>query len=175
MRDLLVSVAALAAMTLPSVALADDACPPKITPEVESALGAAAATLGPGETVYTPAGAMVIGRPVSYVLVHRDADGKPITEIDYRFQGLNRPYGQRYTPDLRKSFDHAYPGTACTSNGSCATSYTGPAAGQLADAELGEADLTVPKGAQSDALSLVKADYDLSGADPVFLICHYKS
>jgi len=97
-----------------------------------------------------------------------------ITELDYRIQGATKPFGQRYPTELRKAFDKGYSGSNCGSqNSSCSIAINGGGAGSLSDAELSEGDLALAKDAHGDALALVKADRDLSSADPVFLDCIY--
>ncbi|MBO0749921.1 MAG: hypothetical protein J2O44_05785 [Porphyrobacter sp.] len=177
MRDLLIVSAALAAIVSSPASADDIACPMKITPELVTSLGAPVGWLGAGQTVHAPAGLTMVGQPVSYVLaVHASADASaPVTELDYRLQGLTRPYGNRYTVDLRKAFDKGFNGSDCaTGNNSCVVDYKPNAAGDFSGAELSEGNITMPKEAHGDGLGPVKADYKLDGSDPVFLVCHYK-
>jgi hypothetical protein len=174
MRKLPVVIAALAGMAS-APALADDiACPQKITPELTAALGEPVAWLAAGQTVHAPAGLTMLGHPVAYVIgVHADGDAAaPITELDYRLQGLSRPYGDRYAVDLRKGFDKGFNGSNCGSanNTSCVVDYKASAAGDLSGAELSEGNITMPKEAHGDGLGPVKADYNLDGSDPIFLV-----
>jgi hypothetical protein len=177
MRKLPIAIAALAAAT--SVpALADDiACPEKIAPAIATALGEPVGWLAAGQTVHAPAGLTMLGQPVAYVIaMHAGGDAAAqITELDYRLQGLTRPYGDRYALDLRKGFDKGFTGSNCGSakNTSCVVDYKTSAAGDLSGAELSEGNITMPKEARGDGLGPVKADYDLDGADPIFLVCHY--
>ena len=178
MRKLPIVIAALAAAMIPAPALADAiACPEKITPELTAALGEPVGWLASGQTVHAPAGLTMLGQPVAYVIAaHASADAAaPITELDYRLQGLTRPYGDRYAVDLRKGFDKGFSGSSCgsASNTSCVVDYKASAAGDLSGAELSEGNITMPKEARGDGLGPVKADYDLDGADPIFLVCHY--
>jgi hypothetical protein len=177
MRELLGISIGLAAIVA-SPALADDmACPDKVTPELVSSLGDPAAWLAPGQTLHRSAGLTIIGHPVSYVLVNRAGGSETgaVSELDYRLEGATRPYGQRYPADLRKAFDKGFAGSNCGSgNSSCVIAFTGGSAGQIADAELSEGELAMPKGAHGDGLTLVKADLDLADADPVFLVCVYQ-
>jgi len=178
MRTLLIASAALAAIASSPASADDIPCPTKITPELVTALGEPVGWLGAGQTVHAPAGLTMIGQPVSYVLaVHAGSDAAaPITQLDYRLQGLNRPYGQRYAVDLRKAFDKGFTGSSCASgNASCLVDYKTNAAGDFSGAELSEGDITIPKEAHGDGLAPVKADYKLDGADPVFLVCHYQA
>jgi len=178
MRNLLIASVALATVISTPAAADDSVCPQKLTPELVTALGAPAAWLAPGQTVHNPAGLTVMGQPVAYV-VARHAGGKDdgaITELDYRIQGATTPFGQRYPTDLRKAFDKGYSGSDCGSqNSSCSIAIKGGGDGSLSDAELSEGDLTLAKDAHGDALTLVKADRDLSSADPVFLDCIYNA
>jgi hypothetical protein len=120
----------------------------------------------------------MVGQPVSYVIaVHTSSDAaSPISELDYRLQGLTRPYGARFGADVRKAFDKGFSNTNCASpQGSCVVDYKANADGDFSGAELSEGDITMPKDAHGDGLAPVKADYNLDGADPVFLVCHYKA
>jgi hypothetical protein len=177
-RNLLIASAALTAIVSTPAAADDSACPQKLTPELVAALGAPAAWLAPGQTVHRPAGLTVMGQPVAYVVARHagGTDDGAITELDYRLQGATKPFGQRYPTELRKAFDKGYSGSDCGSqNSSCSIAIKGSGAGALSDAELSEGDLTLAKDAHGDALALVKADRDLSSADPVFLDCIYNA
>lgn len=177
MRDSLVWLAAGLAL-VPSAALADD-CPMTMTPELESSLGDVAATLKPGSEVYQPAGLTMVGAPVSYILVTRQdqSDEGPIVRLDYRLGGVVRKFGDRYSPELRKAFDKGFTGSQCGSEKgvACVVSYQeSSATRRLTGAELSSGELSIPKDASGPALPLVKADYDLDDADPVFLVCRYQ-
>jgi hypothetical protein len=179
MRNLLFASAALAAIVSTPASADDIACPQKVTPELTASLGDPVAWLGAGQTVHAPAGLTMLGQPVAYVIAVRSgADASAtLTELDYRLKGLNRPYGNRYTVDLRKAFDKGFAGSDCggASNASCVVDYKAGANGDLSGSELSEGNITMPKDAHGDGLGPVKADYNLDGADPVFLICHFKS
>jgi len=178
MRNLLIATAALTAVFATAAPADEGGCPQKLTPELAAALGTPAAWLAPGQTVHNPAGLTVIGQPVAYVIARHagGTDDGAITELDYRLQGATKPFGQRYPTDLRKAFDKGYSGSDCASqNSSCSIGLKGGGAGTLSDAELSEGDLTLAKDAHGDALALVKADRDLSSADPVFLDCIYNA
>ena len=172
MRNLLIITAALAAIASAPAAADDIACPHKITPELATSLGDPVGWLAAGHTVHAPAGLTMIGHPVAYVLVVRaSADpASPIVELDYRLQGLTRPYGNRFAVDLRKAFDKGFNG----SGSDCATGKAN-AAGDFSGSELSEGDIKIPKEAHGDGLGPVKADFNLDGADPVFLVCHYQA
>lgn len=176
MRDLLIGLAALAALA-PTAAQAEEPCPQRVNPEFEATLGEATATLGGGQFLYTPAGQTMLGQPVSYMLVIRKGDGATaaITEIDYRLQGVNRPYGERYAESLRKAFDEGF-STDCGTgkNASCVVAVRSTGVGELIGAELGQGNLTIGADASGSSLALAEADYDLDGADPVFLVCLYR-
>jgi hypothetical protein len=178
MRVLLIVSAAVAAITSAPAAADDIACPPKLSPELTTSLGDPVAWLAPGQTVHAPAGLTMLGQPVQYVIaVRASADpAATISELDYRLQGMRRPYGSRYDADLRKAFDKGFAGAACGSaQGSCVIDYKAAADGEFSGAELSEGDIAMPKDAHGDGLAPVKADYNLDGADPVFLVCHYQA
>lgn len=177
MRNFVLVTAALAALASAPASAADLACPTKVTPELLASLGDPVGWLGAGQTVHAPAGLTTIGQPVAYVLaVRASADAAaPVVELDYRLQGITRPYGNRYAVDVRKAFDKGFDGSNCASaNASCLVDYKANAAGDFSGAELSEGNITMPKEAHGDGLGPVKADYNLDGADPVFLVCHYK-
>lgn len=178
MRNFLIATAAFAAIVSAPAAAEDIACPQKVTPELVTSLGDPVGWLASGQTVHAPAGLTMVGQPVAYVIaVHSSGDAAaPITELDYRLQGVNRPYGQRYTVDLRKAFDKGFNGSDCASgNASCVVDYKGSADGGFSGAELSEGNISIPPEAHGDGLAPVKADYNLDGADPVFLVCHYQA
>jgi len=178
-RNFVLVTAAVAALVSAPASAGEIACPTKVTPELVTSLGDPVAWLAAGQTVHAPAGLTMVGQPVSYVLaVHASgAADAPITELGYRLQGVRRPYGARYPVDIRKAFDKGFEGSACgtANNTSCVVDYKANAAGELSGAELSEGDITMPKDAHGDGLAPVKADYNLDGADPVFLVCHYKA
>jgi hypothetical protein len=144
MRSFLIPFAALA-MALPTAAWADDGCPTKATPDLLTALGEPTATLSGGQAVYQPSGATMMGMPVSYVVVSK-ASGGGIQEIDYRFAGLMRKYGQRFPADVLQAFDQTYTGTSCASGKvtSCGTAFDAKATGDLLSAEINEGYIVVP-------------------------------
>ena len=178
MRNCIFVTAALAVIASAPAAAEGIACPEKIAPELATALGEPVAWLAAGQTVHKPASLTMLGQPVAYVIsVHAGADATaPIAELHYRLQGINRPYGNRYTVDLRKAFDEGFKGSNCggASNTSCVVDYKASADGDLSGAELSEGNISMPKEAHGDGLAPVKADYDLDGSDPVFLVCHYQ-
>nr|WP_166177590.1 hypothetical protein [Altererythrobacter segetis] len=177
MRSFVLVTAALAAIASAPASADDIACPPKVSPELMTALGEPVAWLGAGQTVHTPADLTMVGQPVSYVLAFRasGAADAPVSELDYRLKGQTRPYGTRYAVDLRKAFDKGFNGSDCASgNNSCVVDYKASAAGDFSGAELSEGNIAIPKDAHGDGLGAVKADYNLDSADPVFLVCHYK-
>jgi hypothetical protein len=179
MRVLLIATAAAAAIvSSPAAADGKIDCPVKLTPELITSLGDPVAWLAPGQTVHAPAGVTIVGQPVSYIIAYRtSADpAAPISELDYRLQGLTRPYGNRYAADLRKAFDKSFSGSDCGSaQGSCVVDFKSTADGDVSGAELSEGNIAIPKDAHGDGLAPVKADYNLDGADPVFLVCHYQA
>ena len=178
MRNLLIVPAALAAIASTAASADDVACPMKVSPELVTSLGDPVGWLAAGHTVHAPTGLTMLGRPVAYVLAVRASGdaAAPITELDYRLQGITRPYGSRYTVDLRKAFDAGFKGSDCgTGNASCVVDYKSSAAGEFSGAELSEGSISIPKDAHGDGLAPVKAYYILDSADPVFLICLYQS
>lgn len=166
---------AAAALVAPSAGYANE-CPPEVTGEFEASLGETVAWLEPGQTVHTPAGLTILGKPVSYVIARRSAEGGSIEELHYRFSDVVRPYDQAYAADLREAFDEAFSTSGCGGSRDpvCAVAYQNQSgAGRLSGGKLSVGDLWIPDEARGPALSLVQADYDLDGADPVFLVCLY--
>jgi hypothetical protein len=174
MRNLLLSVAALAAMT-PNAAWADGGCPPKATPELLTALGEPAATIPGGQTIYQPSGVAMLGMPVSYVVVTKGS-GDAVQEVDYRFAGVTRKYGDRFPQPVLQAFDKSY-STTCGAGKvtSCAAGFDAKAAGDLAAAEINEAYIDLPAKPQGGALAMVKADFASQNQGPVFLVCQYNA
>lgn len=178
MRRLLAIPVALAAIASSAASADGLACPSKLTPELISSFGDPVAWLAPGQVVHAPAGLTMVGQPVAYIIaVHTGGDAAaPVSELDYRLQGLTRPYGARYGVDVRKAFDKGFTGADCGSvQGSCVIDYKASADGDFDGAELSEGNITIPKDAHGSGLAQVKADYNLDGADPVFLICHFQT
>ena len=173
MRVLLVPFAALV-MTVPTVAWADGGCPDKATPEVLTALGEPMATLAGDQAIYQPASATIMGMPVSYVLVTKSSEGS-VQEIDYRFAGVTRKYGQRFPANVLQAFDKTYAGASCSSGNvtSCGTGFDSKAAGDLSAAEINEAYVDLPAKAQGAGVAMVKADFSSQSQGPVFLVCQY--
>lgn len=175
MRDFLLPIAALAA-TVPGAAWADDGCPQKAGPDLITALGAPAATLTATQAIYQPAGATMLGLPVSYVVVTKGSGGA-IEEIDYRFDGIMRKYSERVPQNVLRAFDKTYADAGCASGrvSSCSIAFqsNSPKAGDLAAAEITDPAIDVPAKAEGTALTLVKADYAREDQGPVFLVCLY--
>lgn len=177
MRILLIATAALAAIASSAAAAADIPCPTKVTPELVTSLGEPVGWLAAGQTVHAPSGLTMLGMPVNYVIaVRASADAAaPVTELDYRLQGMATPFGSLFALDLRNAFEKGFPDSDCAKpHGSCVIDYKPSAVGDFSGAELSEGNITMPKDAHGDGLGPVKADYKLDGADPVFLVCHYK-
>jgi hypothetical protein len=172
MRGLLVPFAVLA-FALPGVASADGGCPAKATPDVLTAFGEPAATLKGGQVIYQPAGVTMLGMPVSYVVVTKGA-GDAVQEIDYRFAGLTRKYGQHFPQPVLQAFDKAYDGATCADGKvtSCGIGLDGKATGDLTAAQINEAYIDLPAKADG-ALAMVKADFSSQTEGPVFLTCQY--
>jgi len=176
-RNFILVTAALAAIASAPAWAEDIACPTKADAALAATLGEPVAWLGADRTVHAPAGLTMIGQPVAYVIaVHAgDQAGAPVSELDYRLQGINRPFGQRFSSDLRKAFDTGFTGSDCAGGKtSCVLTYKTTTDGSLSGAELSEGNLSMPKEAHGDGLGPVKADYNLDSADPVFLVCHYQ-
>jgi hypothetical protein len=175
-RKFVLIAAAFAAAASAPAAAEDIACPPKVTPALMTSLGEPVGWLAAGQTVHAPANLSMLGLPVGYVMAIRSSGdaGAPVIELDYRLRGLNRPYGDRFSVDLRKAFDKGFTGSNCASaNASCLVDYKTSTVGDFSGAELSQGNITMPKEAHGDGLGPVKADYDLDSADPVFLVCHY--
>lgn len=175
MRDLLLSAAALAALA-PTAAWADDACPATVTPEIVTALGEATGTIPGGQSIYQPASATMLGMPVSYVVVSK-GPGDAVQEIDYRFAGVTRKYGDRFPQPVLQAFDKAYSGATCSSGRvtSCGIGFDSKAAGALSAAAINEAYIDLPAKAEGAALTMVKADFASQSHGPVFLVCQYNT
>jgi len=174
MRGLLIPFAALA-VTVPGVAWADGGCPVKAAPEVLTALGTPAATLKSGQVIYQPTGVTMLGMPVSYVVVTKGA-GDAVQEIDYRFAGLTRKYGQRFPLPVLQAFDKTFSGATCSEGRAtaCSINIGGKAAGELSDAQINEAYIDLPAKVDG-ALAMVKADFSSQSQGPVFLACEYNT
>lgn len=162
----------------PAAPSAAEACPPQIEPDFVAGLGQPAARLDAEQAIYTPPGATALGRPVSYLIVtgpgENDAADAPVQRLTYRLAGLNIRWGADYAPDLRTAFDRAFDTDACGDGGaSCMVDFRGAEAGQRSGAELSNRAPTPPRGSNEGVMRVIKADYDLDGADPVYLVCHY--
>jgi hypothetical protein len=174
MRDLLLPLAAFAALT-PGVAYAADACPEKASAAIVSALGEPVATLGTDQSIYQPTGVMVLGLPVSYVVVTKTSAGA-IGEIDYRLQGVMRKYSERYPSPVLQAFDKTYDvGCASGRVTTCSVAYDmkGATPDQLASARITDPGFDVPKNSAAALLQTIKAEYAKPDAGPVFLACMY--
>jgi hypothetical protein len=176
MRDLLLSVAALA-IVLPGMArAADGACPDKGTPDVLTAFGPQAATLGADRSVYQPTGVTALGMPVSYVVVTKGSSGS-IDEIDYRFDGVVRKYSEHYPRTVLQAFDKVYSDAGCAAGKvtTCAVVYDlkGAPPNQLASARITDPGFEVPGKTEAGVLATIKADYAREDSGPVFLACLY--
>lgn len=167
-----VSEAAPAAPPVPSPQ--DEDCVTEPTRAFEESLGEPVAWPEDGQTVHTPAGLSVLDRPVSYVLVKRGSGGE-IEEVGYRLSGLQRRIGQPHDRALLKAFDDAFQSARCagSTQSSCGVVYR-PTGTPFTGAEIGSGEIDVARSARGPALGLIKADYDLLDADPVFLVCFYR-
>lgn len=150
-------------------------CLAELTDEFERFLGEPVAWPDDGQTVHTPAGLTILDRPISYVLVKRDDPGGPISEIGYRLQGMTRKVGQPHEASLLKAFDDEFTAAKCadSTQSSCGVIYR-PEGRAFNGAEIGSGEVFVARGARGPSLALIKADYDLLDADPVFLVCFYR-
>ena len=166
--------AAPEAEAAPSVA---EACPPQIEPDFLAGLGQPAARLGAEEAVYAPPGATALGQPVSYVIVTgpgENAADAPVRRLAYRLAGVNARWGDAYPPNLRTAFDRAFETKAGGDGGaSCMVDFRGAEGGQRSGAELSNTAPSPPPGPNEGVSRLIRADYNLDGADPVYLVCHY--
>lgn len=172
MRGLLIPFAALA-VALPGAAWADGGCPAKASVDVLTAFGTPAATLKGGQVIYQPTGVVMLGMPVSYVVVTKGT-GDAVQEIDYRFAGLTRKYGQHFPMPVLQAFDKAYDGATCSEGRatSCSFGLDAKMAGDLNGAQINEAYIDLPAKADG-ALAMVKADFSSQTQGPVFLTCEY--
>lgn len=157
---------------------ATEACPPQIEPDFLAGLGQPGARLDSEEAVYAPAGTTALGHPVSYLIVtgpgENDAADAPVRRLAYRLSGVNTRWGVGYAADLRTAFDKAFDTKACgDGEASCMVDFRGAEAGQRSGAELSNRAPSSPRGPNEGVLRLVRADYNLDGADPVYLVCHY--
>ena len=155
-----------------------EACPPRLDSDFVPGLGQPGAWLDAEQAIYAPPGANALGHPVSYLIVtgpgENDSAEASVRKLTYRLAGLNTRWGAEYNPDLRTAFDRAV-GTEVCGDGSaaCMVDFRGAVAGQRSGAELSNSAPSPPGGASQGVLRLIKADYDLDGADPVYLVCHY--
>jgi hypothetical protein len=173
-RSILLSAAAMTAMTA-TAAWADGGCPPKAAPELLTALGEPAATIPGGQAIYQPPGVAMLGMPVSYVVVTKSSDGA-VQEIDYRFAGVTRKYGDRFPQPVLLAFDKSY-STSCGGGKvtSCGAGFDAKAVGDLSAAEINEAYIDLPAKPEGAALAMVKADFASQNQGPVFLVCQYNA
>ena len=150
----------------------DEPCMREITPELTQSFGEAVAWPDDGHALYTPEGLSVLGHAVSYVLVKQRGDA--IEEIDYRLDGLQRKVGQPHDGALLRTFDKEFDKADCADSkeSSCGVLYRGDTS--FTGAEIGSGELYVSSSARGPKLALVKSDYDLLDADPVFLVCFYR-
>ena len=153
----------------------DKPCMDDLSDELERSFGEPAAWPAEGQTLHTPAGLTVFERPVSYVLLKRGGAGGKIDEIGYRLQGMLRQVGQPHDSALLKAFDAEFKGSECASSkeSSCGVIYRNEDHA-FSGAEIGSGEVYVSREARGPMLALVKDDYDLLDADPVFLVCFYR-
>lgn len=160
----------------PSQAFVEDGtCPQEMTSQRARGFGQPSAELDAGQAVYTPADLTVLDSPVAYVIVNRQSGANSaVTRLSYRLAGVNVSWGADHRPALRQAFDKAFKVDVCGKAGStCLVDYRSPEAGIRASAELSTRMPSLPPGGTGDAMRLLRADNDLDGADPVFLICTY--
>ena len=160
----------------PAFDLSDKACEVRFTPEFEAALGEPVAWPNDGETVHTPAGVTKLGHAVSYVLVKRDDAGK-VFEVGFRLAGMGRVIGQPHDSRLLRAFDDAFDGADCARSreSSCGVAYRPSGGNTFVGAQIGSGEVYIGPNARGPSLSLVEADFDALDADPVFLVCFYRS
>lgn len=163
------------AATAPAAFEHPEGCLTEITGAFENYLGPPVAWPEDGQTVHTPAGLSVLDRPVSYVLVKRDDAAGPVSEVAYRLQGMTRKVGQPHDSALLKAFDGEFKSADCagSTQSSCGVVYR-PNGKPFNGAEIGSGEIDVAGNARGPSLALIKADYDLMDADPVFLVCFYR-
>ena len=153
----------------------DGTCPQEMTRQRAAGMGEPSAQLDTAQAVYTPAGLSVLDSPVAYVIVGRQAGGNnAVTRLTYRLSGVNVAWGADHRPGLRQAFDRAFNVEVCGNAGAtCMVDYRSPDPGIRASAELSTRMPAIPQGATGESMPLLRADNDLDGADPVFLICTY--
>ena len=153
----------------------DGTCPLAITSERAEGFGEPSARLSPTQSVHTPDGLDLRGNAISYVIVDRSAGGDgAVTRLTYRLANVNNTWGTDYEPGVRRLYDESFDQDSCTESGACMISFRGATKGGRAGAELSNRMPPIPPGAEGEAMPMLRADYNLEGADPVFLVCHYQ-
>lgn len=160
-----------------AAAAAAETCPPEVDADFATGLGQPAAWLDAEQAIYAAPGSTALGHPVSYLIVtgpgENGADA-PVRKLTYRLAGLNTRWGAEYAPDVRTAFDRAFDTKACgDGSAACMVDFSGAVPGQRSGAELSNSAPSPPRDASEGVLRLLKADYDLDGADPIFLVCRY--
>lgn len=153
----------------------DGTCPLEMTSERAEGFGEPGARLTPTQSVYTPDGLDLRGNAVSYVIVDRSAGSNgAVTRLTYRLANVNNTWGTDYELGVRQLYDESFDQDSCVESGACMISFRGATKGARAGAELSNRMPPIPPGAEGEAMPLLRADYNLEGADPVFLICNYQ-
>lgn len=161
------------------------ACPERITPQVERTLGTEIAWLRDEVRAHRPVNMRLLGRPVPYVVVERDwklqGDPRtwPIETLRFRLEGVGRRSGEYLPTPVRGAFDRAYRGEDCASGTAftCSELYPemGDEFGDLQSVELTADSVSVPDDARGEGLPQLRADDGESDLTPGFLVCTYET
>ncbi len=169
------SLTAIALGLAPCAALAEEPC--SRTPgDVVPTLGEPAGNPEEGRTAYMPSGLQMLGHDVSYVLVMRDGADGPVEELAYRLKDMNRKIGSPPDSALSRAFDDAFQGGSCakSKNSSCGVAYDPAQTDGLAGAELNSGSLYLEDKVSGPAIPLIRADFNMTDAAPLFLVCVYE-
>lgn len=160
------------------------ACPERVTSQVERALGPETAWLADDISVHRPINMRLVGQSVSYVLVervrHYEADPRtwPIKTLSFRLSGVGRRSGEHFPERVMRDFDRAYPDAGCASSESlmCDAYPDLPyEIGYLNSVELIDPTIYVPDNARGERLGQLRADADAQDPAPGFLVCTYRA
>ncbi len=176
-------------LTAHSVA-AGQACPPRVTPQLEAVLGQQIAQLSQEDWVYRPGGLTMLGQPVPFVVVQKDVlydDSNrridPIGRISFRLGDLQREDGLPYPHAITSAFDRAYPGNGCPPEPPMqdCSEYLGSDGGRgtLRAVHLARADYSLDEEeANGPGVALLRREEELyqeAGGAPAYLICEYEA
>lgn len=159
------------------------ACPERITAQVERSLGSEVAWLGDEVRGHRPVNMSLIGRSVPYVIVERVSEygvqpgAWPIKTLSFRLQGVGRRSGEDFPTPVIRAFDRAYPEAGCERSDRlmCEAYPDLPSdPGYLKRVELIDASIYVPDNARGEGLGQIRADDEGSDPAPGFLVCAYE-